>query len=98
MFRERPPLLSRRVERDIPDPPGWMRNWNHETDPATGPSLFQSWYFLSRPGGKDPPCLVNGSPSRGARDSSALVRRSEPKTSVHSSRGRLVVTRMEPRS
>ena len=45
MFRERPPLLSRRVERDIPAPPGWMRNWNHETDPATGPSLFQSLVF-----------------------------------------------------
>ena len=28
----------------------------------------------------------------------APVRRSEPNTSVHSSKGRLVVTRMEPRS
>ena len=30
--------------------------------------------------------------------SSTPVRRSEPKTSVHSSKGRLVVPRMEPRS
>ena len=34
----------------------------------------------------------------GERSSSAPVRRSEPNTSVHSSKGRLVVTRMEPRS
>ena len=33
-----------------------------------------------------------------SRSSSAPVRRSEPNTSVHSSKGRLVVTRMEPRS
>ena len=33
-----------------------------------------------------------------SRSSSTLVSRSEPKTSVHSSKGRLVVTRMEPRS
>ena len=32
------------------------------------------------------------------RSSSAPVRRSEPKTSVHLSKGRLLVTRMEPRS
>ena len=32
------------------------------------------------------------------RPSSAPVRRSDPKTSVHSPAGRLVVTRMEPRS
>ena len=32
------------------------------------------------------------------RSSSAPVRRSDPNTSVHSSKGRLVVTRMEPRS
>ena len=32
------------------------------------------------------------------RSSSAPVRRSEPNTSVHSSKGRLVGTRMEPRS
>ena len=32
------------------------------------------------------------------RSSRAPVRRSEPNTSVHSSKGRLVVTRMEPRS
>ena len=30
--------------------------------------------------------------------SSAPVRRSDPNTSVHSSKGRLVVTRMDPRS
>ena len=34
----------------------------------------------------------------GERSSSAPVRRSEPNTSVHSSKGRLVVTRMEPGS
>ena len=33
-----------------------------------------------------------------SRSSSAPVRRSDPNTSVHSSKGRLVVTRMEPRS
>ena len=33
-----------------------------------------------------------------SRSSRAPVSRSEPKTSVHSSKGRLVVTRMEPRS
>ena len=35
---------------------------------------------------------------RCSRSSSAPVSRSEPKTSVHSSKGRLVVTMMEPRS
>ena len=34
----------------------------------------------------------------GERSSSAPVGRSEPNTSVHSSKGRLVVTRMEPGS
>ena len=32
------------------------------------------------------------------RSSNAPLRRSDPNTSVHSSKGRLVVTRMEPRS
>ena len=34
----------------------------------------------------------------GGRSSRAPVRRSEPKTSVHSSKGRLAVTMTEPRS
>ena len=92
MFRERPPLLSRRVEREVPDPPAGC---DFGTTKQTGPGrrvCFRPWYFPSRPGGKYLPCLVNGSPGRGARDSRAEMRPPRP---VHSSH-RGVARRLAP--
>ena len=82
MFRERPLLLSPRVEREVPDPPAGC---DFGTTKQAGPVrrvCFRPWYFPSRPGGKGLPCLVNGSPGRGARHSRAEMRRPRP---VHSS-------------
>ena len=92
MFREWPPLLSPRVEREVPDPPAGC---NFGTTKQTGPGrrvCFRPWYFPSRPSGKGLPCLVNGSPGRGARDSRAEMRRPRP---VHSSH-RGVARRLAP--
>ena len=56
--------------------------WSERSRPPGRRGCFSPWYFPSRRGGTDPPCLVNGSPSRGARDSSAEMSRPRP---VHSS-------------
>ena len=92
MFRERPPLLSPRVEREVPVPAGYMRLWNHETDRARSPGLFSSLVFPVPTWRKDLPCLVNGSLGRGARNSTAEMRRPRP---VHSSH-RGVARRLAP--
>ena len=52
--------------------------WSERSRPSGRRGCFSPWYFPSRRGGTDPPCLVNGSPSRGARDSSAEMSRPRP--------------------